>query len=502
VTRILRWASLAIVAIVAALVVWVLAARFGRTEELEWLEGTMLDHVERFTLGKPLYVAPSIEWTPILYPPGYFWLCAELTKIMPDGIACRLVSVCSTAATSVLIFFVSRSIGASRFFSALAALLYLACFTYVLEWFDAERVDPLFVALAMSSAFVFLSSPRLSVVAGAILGVAFLVKQQAIIFLAVVPIFLLAFRMRKQAAEFAGAGAAIAISAYFWLQSWSHGWFAYYVFHIPGAHGMVLGRVPDFLVFDVGRGFALTVGMLALFASVGRAIAKKSPPEPAHVFGSFLAAAFVSTAVTRLHVGSWANNLIHWAAFACPAFAYVATQLRERAQLVSLVVAALQAIYFAPSPRRSIPTEASKRAAAVIAERAKALENEGETIFLTRGHLTQKRHAHYLALNDVLYAGDPFPTDFRDGLTDRRYAAIVVDEIERIDIAQPVGTRPDIFDLIAKNYFVAERLPESPAPVVGHASVPRWVLRPRAAPLALDHDALVSRLNAEARELH
>ena len=39
---------------------------------LEWIEGSMLDHVRRVLSGKQLYAPPSVEFVPAIYPPFFF----------------------------------------------------------------------------------------------------------------------------------------------------------------------------------------------------------------------------------------------------------------------------------------------------------------------------------------------------------------------------------------------------------------------------------------------
>jgi hypothetical protein len=261
--------------------------------------------------------------------------------------------------------------------------------------------------------------------------------------------------------------------------------------------------IPGFVIYDLGRGFAFVFATAVLGIALGRALVarirkKESDVTPALVFASYLVAAFVASTTTRLHPGSWDNNLIHWIAFASPAFAFVVTNLGERARTFACALAALQVIYFVPSPSRSIPSAESKQVSDEITARVRALETNGEVVLLTRGHVTSKRHAHYQAINDLLIAKDPLPEDLRSGLESRTYAAFIVDELARLDFAQPFGTRDDIFDLVARNYFVAERLPEGPPPIIGHGSVPRWVLRPRSRKLELDHASLVNRILRES----
>ena len=42
--------------------------------DLEWMEGGMLVHGLRIMEGKQLYVEPSSEFIPFIYPPLYSWL--------------------------------------------------------------------------------------------------------------------------------------------------------------------------------------------------------------------------------------------------------------------------------------------------------------------------------------------------------------------------------------------------------------------------------------------
>ncbi|MGZ3453482.1 MAG: hypothetical protein ACXVEF_28010, partial [Polyangiales bacterium] len=54
---------------VAFLVMFVVVAviRSRYPYELEWMEGAMVDHVDRILQGKRLYVQPSIDFVPFIY---------------------------------------------------------------------------------------------------------------------------------------------------------------------------------------------------------------------------------------------------------------------------------------------------------------------------------------------------------------------------------------------------------------------------------------------------
>src|SRR5262245_48188091 len=76
-----------------AMVVAVAVLRMSYPFELEWLEGLVLEHVQRLLHGRALYVRPSLEFIPLNYTPLYFWAGAAVSKLMGEGfLPLRLVS--------------------------------------------------------------------------------------------------------------------------------------------------------------------------------------------------------------------------------------------------------------------------------------------------------------------------------------------------------------------------------------------------------------------------
>ena len=56
--------------------------RMGYPFELEWMEGGVVDHVRRILDGHPLYVEPTLGFTPFIYPPLYFYAAAFVSRLM------------------------------------------------------------------------------------------------------------------------------------------------------------------------------------------------------------------------------------------------------------------------------------------------------------------------------------------------------------------------------------------------------------------------------------
>ena len=118
--------------------------------ELEWLEGAMVDHVRIILAGKPLYARPSLEFTPLTYTPGYFYLAAGLSLALGvDFLPLRLISIAASAAVLLLLFaLASRETQEGRS-GVLAAGVFAATYGWTDGWFDLARTDSLFIALAL-----------------------------------------------------------------------------------------------------------------------------------------------------------------------------------------------------------------------------------------------------------------------------------------------------------------------------------------------------------------
>jgi hypothetical protein len=59
-----------------ALYVYTAALRVTYPFDLEWEEGAFMDHVLRVVHGDPIYVRPSLDFTPFIYTPGYYYVGA------------------------------------------------------------------------------------------------------------------------------------------------------------------------------------------------------------------------------------------------------------------------------------------------------------------------------------------------------------------------------------------------------------------------------------------
>ena len=129
---------------------FIIFSRMFYPYQLEWMEGAGLVQVSRLLAGKTLYVPPSIDFVPLIYPPLYFYMSAGIAKIIGLGFgALRLVSFLSSALCAASIFLAVKEKTNNKFAALLGAGCFSSTFMLTGQWFDIARTDMLAAALSM-----------------------------------------------------------------------------------------------------------------------------------------------------------------------------------------------------------------------------------------------------------------------------------------------------------------------------------------------------------------
>src|SRR5262249_38404210 len=116
---------------------WIAVNRASYPFDLEWMEGGVVDHVERLLAGKPLYTAPSVDFVSYIYNPLYYLLSAPVAVVVGvDYLALRLVSTIATVASFVLIFAIVRRETKAPVPALFAVGAYAGSFELSGGWFD------------------------------------------------------------------------------------------------------------------------------------------------------------------------------------------------------------------------------------------------------------------------------------------------------------------------------------------------------------------------------
>lgn len=498
----------------ALMALYVIASRVGYPHDLEWMTGSVLDHVERVRNGEPVYTAPTARWIPFLYPPLFYWLGSALGG---GALACRLVSVVATLAQGGLVWSAARALDATKLWSAVAVLVFVAAFPFVGFWYDIERGDNLCGALVLAGAVALIRARGLRghVLAGLLLAVAVLAKQQAIFYVAGGASGLVLARRASDGAArprdligfVLAAGAPIA--ALVGIAGGHGGWAAYYLLRMPQAHGVVLGLVDVVIWRDVPVGFLLAGATVTAGVVVARALLGRRATRRETIATAILLAGFAGAVASRMHIGGWINVLIPWTTCAAVAVGVIGSRAESRyaanpwMPILAAVAVVAQLCVWTYDPRRVVPTAAGAADEERLRAEIELLERSGEVLVPSRGHLTRVRHFHISALADVARVEGHSPADLVSALRQRSYAAIIDDARYRNIRTEdwPPTILEDFDDLrpaLLSSYFIARRIDYGRRPLaLPSPATPAWVYLPRRTPLDVSEEELRRRQLAE-----
>lgn len=469
--------------------------------DLEWMEGGVVDHVRRVLEGKPLYVAPSVEFVPFIYAPLYFYVGAVFAKALGIGcFALRLLSFLAALGGFAIIFRLVQRETKDPLPGLLAAGLFAATFHNARAWFDLARVDSLFLCLLLAGLYTlrFGASPRSAALTAVLFTLAFHTKQSAlpVIVAAAVPAFL---SDRRHALLTFGLFALLAGGSAALLHLLSAGWYTYYVFSLPSQHPWLIEAALTFWTWDMLRPlcFALVFGALALF------LPQPKETEKPREFWFYVTIGMLGTSyLSRMHTGGTENVLMPaYAAvailFGLGVYALVtfARNTRREARRLPLepavyAVCLIQFVWLRYDLRAQLPSPGSEAAGHALVKTLAAIP--GDVYVADHGALSamagKKTYAHRMAVEDVLrgrdrHLADRLFTAFEDAVYERRFAAVVLDSMHFP--GQPPRDSHWLRDSLRQRYTRQPPLLSDPAvlwPVTGGRTRPLilYTLPPRA----------------------
>ena len=466
--------------------------------ELEWLEGGSLVQVQRILAGQAVYTRPSLEYVAFAYTPVYYYVAAAVAAVTGPGFtALRLVSLLASLGSLAVIFsLVRRETG--RVLPALVAVgAFAGTYRAAGAWLDVGRVDSLCLALTLAAAHrVRFGRTALSQsAAGALLCLAFLTKQTAVVALLGFGLHHLLWR-RRHAAALLGTAAAGIVGATLLMDRLTGGW---YTFHVFRPHGLLLHRFVTFWWVDVPPLLpALVLGVLL--------VARDRDRERVRFYATFAAVMVGTGLFGRMIVGAYVNALLP----ACAGLAVMLGLAMHEAQarlpptdarrpwLEAALLGAvlLQLAMLAWDPRACLPTPADRAAGERLAAHLLRL---GPTVIVPSHPYLAARaagyaHAHAMAVGDLLYSapgpvGDAWERDMRRALCEHRYSAVVTNGPWRYDAELEAA------------YDAPQPLPELDDAfwtVTGAPTRPRWLYLPRASSLNPGEAAAACRPEASA----
>lgn len=437
------------------LIVYVVTAvrRCAYPFELEWMEGAMVDHVDRILRGERLYVQPSIEFVPFIYGPVFFFASAAVAKVTGIGfLPLRLVSMFASFGCFGLLYALVERETRDRIAGLVAAGAFAATYARTAFFLDMGRVDSLALFFALGAIYLVRHrGERLGsqLAAAVLLGLSFLTKQTMLLVAVAMIAWLLATE-RRRALPFALATMSTTLGAFFALDWVHHGWLRYYLWELPQKHAIVRTAWGGFWSDDLVP--------MAIGAAFGIFFVVSGRQRCSSIFFALAAGSLVAGSWSgRLHDGGWPNVLI-------PAFAGVALLFglgfaeatarldNEGVRRSLLVIAIAQLALLSYDAKRALPRRGDRAMGVAMVTRLRALPGD---VWIPShawySHLAGKRtFAHKMAIDDVL-RGDPegeaipLRLAIREAIASKRFAAVLVDD--------------DFFEPDLKSHYAADKDP-------------------------------------------
>jgi hypothetical protein len=438
------------------------AIRLRYPFELEWMEGGSVEHVGRLLAGQQLYQAPSLEFTPFIYAPFYYYVAAAFSSVMGlSFFSLRLVSVLASMGLFALVFLLVRRETSRPIAGLLAAGLAAAAFPVGGGWYDLARVDSLFLLLLVTAVYTarFGSGTTGPLLSAGALALAYLTKQSALGVAAAILVHYLLTDRRRAGAFFLVLAGMVAISTLV-LSTTSDGWFDYYIFELPGEHHLRSYMALPFFTRDLA--LLTTAGLFGLFyltaPGSGRRLLEGPVPFYFLVCGALFGIAFLS----RLSTGGSLNVILP----ACVALAILLglgyhaalTAIESRpagthagATVFVHVAVVIQFLLLFTWPSAHLPSAEDRAAGERLIRTIASVE--GEVLVLGSPHYPRMAGkdvttttAQAMAIVDI-YKGDDealqeaLTNDITRALAEQRFAAIVVESHRRFD-----GLPDDVLD--------------------------------------------------------
>lgn len=285
--------------------------RIAYPYDIEWMEGGMLVHALRAQQGLGLYIPPSADFIPYIYPPLYPWLIALLGE--PSYTLGRGLSVFGTVMAMAAAVFAARREGAGWGLSLGAAGLYLSTFEDSGSFFDLVRADALAVGFASwALALCRLGSAPAVTAGGLLLVAAWLTKHNLALFGLPIALWLWRVHGLRRALSFGAASAGPALLITGALQWSTDGYFLTYLLGVPGSHPLVGERALSTITKELPLVLPYTNGAALALVVVGLAT-RRLGAGAAYWAGLVLTAA-IACVLMRAHLGGFINVLMpgHW----------------------------------------------------------------------------------------------------------------------------------------------------------------------------------------------
>ena len=381
------------------LLLYAVFSRLSYPYDLEWMEGGLLSHAQRFSDGYNIYVRPSVDFIPYLYTPLYPAVLAVFGGVFGISYALgRTISVVSLIGIMVLMVHAivrdtdRRDRVVAYYGGAVAIGFFAASYPWFEGWYDLVRADTLFLFMVIGG-IVWLRAwahrgsgwrGQLSTaLPAALLALSFFCKQTGVLYVAAGGAIICVLNWRR-VFVYVGVTGLLGLGGTWILNKASGGWFWAYVYQVHQVHDFNMDRFYKSFYLILGEFRPMTITIVVGLAVVAATAAiTRSMPRSAKALLLWAWVFAVSVVVGML---GWATQWAHFNAYmpamatgaiaagaAIVAIVSCAAQLLSRprwlAQVVGMAVAlpmSASLIHHWWKPKEFTPTAADRKAAAAF----------------------------------------------------------------------------------------------------------------------------------------
>jgi hypothetical protein len=466
--------------------------------DIEIMDGNFLIQVGRVLAGQPLYVAPTLEYAPMVYAPVYFYVSAWLTKLAGFGYTpMRLLSILSSIGCfAVLYRFVSRETS-SRFCGLVSAGLFAATYRETGYCFDLARADSTYLFLAVLGAYLlrWRRDAASLVLAGLCLALSFFTKQTAV--LIAVPLMVYAATVGPRAfAAFAGTAGGLIAAGIALLHVRSGGWSSFYLFSVISGVFTVWNQVVLFWARDVFLVLPIAASLCLLYFLD----AASGPGRRSAIFYGCLGAGMAAASwLYSLNWGAGPNGRIPIYFFLCLTMGLGISRalnlLGERSDnrnfvgeslLFGMLLIQFGALLY--NPLQVIPRQRDVAAGRQLVDEIAKIPGAVYVpyhpylaVMAGKQSLAHMMNLRFLLMAPNRQATEPLRAELRESLRQKRFSAVIVDADWNQEIIDDVYRE----DLLA-NYTKSKEISYAAKSVLRGTSGlmvrPQFVYVPKAAP--------------------
>ncbi len=122
---------------------------------LDLMEGTVLQHVQRLAQGQPVYPAPTADFVALAYNPLYYVVSVPFTWVFGMSLpTLRLVSILATVGSGVILYLTIRRKTGSVWWALIAVGLFAAAYSAMDAYLNIAHSDACFLFAALLGTYI------------------------------------------------------------------------------------------------------------------------------------------------------------------------------------------------------------------------------------------------------------------------------------------------------------------------------------------------------------